>query len=60
MAKMAKDVEQLKWFIKISADYEPHRDILLHAIGLLQKTSEKDTNILRRNLILSGFNGVAT
>ena len=39
MNEMAKDVEQLKWFIKISAGYEPLRDMLVHAIGLLQKAS---------------------
>jgi hypothetical protein len=40
MTEMAEDIEQLKWFIKISADYEPVRAMLLHAIRLLQKASE--------------------
>ena len=41
MTEMAEDIEQLKWFIKISADYKPLRALLLHAIGLLRKASEE-------------------
>jgi hypothetical protein len=40
MNEMAEDLEQLKWFIKISAGYEPLKDMLVHAIGLLQKARE--------------------
>lgn len=41
MTEMADDIEQLKWYIKISADYEPVSAMLVHAIGLLQKASEE-------------------
>jgi hypothetical protein len=48
MNEMAKDVEQLKWFIKISADYESLRDMLVHAIGLLQKARENGYDYIEK------------
>jgi len=41
MTEMAEDIEKLKWFIKISADYEPVSAMLVHAIGLLQKAYDE-------------------
>jgi queuine/archaeosine tRNA-ribosyltransferase len=48
MTEMAEDIEQLKWFIKISADYEPVSDMLMHAIGLLQKARKKGYDYIEK------------
>ena len=45
MAEIAEDIEQLKWFVKTSADFEPISAMLVHAIGLLQIAADRGLQI---------------
>ena len=42
MTEIAENIDQLKWFVKTSADFEPVSAMLMHAIGLLQKASTEE------------------
>jgi hypothetical protein len=49
IAEIAGDIEQFKWFIKINADYELLRDMLIQAIELLQIAAVKDYKYIEKN-----------
>ena len=49
MAKLAEDIDKLKWFVKTNENLESVSPMLMHAIGFLQKASVKGYEFVKKN-----------
>ncbi|WP_155306490.1 hypothetical protein [Desulfosarcina widdelii] len=49
IVELSGDIEQLKWFVKINADYKLLSEMLIHAIEFLQVAAVKDYKYIERN-----------